>query len=225
MKRCDKCNITIETNQQYCPLCHQALNGATDPGFREIYPEYLSLRRTILPITKKILLFLSLSSIIILGIINIVDSSGVYWSLIPIGSIIYSWFLVRVGVFSKRNIAFRIGLLTILLILLLIYIDYSTFPDNNGWSVDFTMPILLFSCNLAISFIIWLRRINYRDYFFYLLIIIIFSIVPIILVFANVVNVAWPSIISFSLALTIFLFIIFFFPKSIKEEIKKRFHA
>lgn len=225
MKKCDKCNIVIETNQHYCPLCHQALIGETDPSFKEIYPEYISDRRKFLPITKKILLFLSLTSIIILGIINITDSSGVYWSLIPIGSIIYFWFVVRVGLFSRRNIAFRIGLLTILLILLLIYIDYSTLPDNNGWSVDYTMPILLFSCNLAISFIIWLRRLNYRDYFFYLLIVIIFSIVPMILVFFKVVTVAWPAITSFSLAISILLFIIFFFPKSIKEEIKKRFHA
>ena len=225
MKKCDKCNITIETKQQYCPLCHQVLSGETDPTFKEIYPEYVSLRRKVLPLTKKLLLFISMSSIIILGIINIADSSGTYWSLIPIGSIIYFWFLVRVGVFSRRNIAFRIGLLTILLILLLIYIDYSTVMSNNGWSVDFTMPLLLFSCNLAISFIIWIRRLNYRDYFFYLLIIIIFSFIPIVLVFVNVVDKVWPSITSFSLAITILLFIIFFFPKSIKEEIKKRFHA
>ena len=194
MKKCDKCNITIETKQQYCPLCHQVLSGETDPTFKEIYPEYVSLRRKVLPLTKKLLLFISMSSIIILGIINIADSSGTYWSLIPIGSIIYFWFLVRVGVFSRRNIAFRIGLLTILLILLLIYIDYSTVMSNNGWSVDFTMPLLLFSCNLAISFIIWIRRLNYRDYFFYLLIIIIFSIIPIVLVFVNVVDKVWPSI-------------------------------
>lgn len=225
MKKCDKCNITIETKQQYCPLCHQVLNGETDPTFKEIYPEYVSLRRKVLPLTRKLLLFISMCSIIILGIINIADASGTYWSLIPIGSIIYFWFLVRVGVFSRRNIAFRIGLLTILLILLLIYIDYSTVMSNNGWSVDFTMPLLLFSCNLAISFIIWIRRLNYRDYFFYLLIIIIFSIIPMVLVFVNVVNIAWPSITSFSLAISILLFIIFFFPKSIKEEIKKRFHA
>ena len=129
------------------------------------------------------------------------------------------------GVFSRRNIAFRIALLTILLILLLIYVDYSTTVENDGWSTNYVMPILLLSSVLAITFIIWLRRINYRDYFFYLLIILIFSIVPLILAFANVVTVFWPSITAFGAATFILLFIIFFFPKSIKEEIKKRFHA
>ncbi|MCK4551667.1 MAG: hypothetical protein KAU02_02030 [Tenericutes bacterium] len=225
MKKCDKCGITINTKQQYCPLCHQVLNGETYTDFKEVYPEYVSLRRQVLPITKKILLFFTIISIIILGIINIADRSGVYWSFIPIGSIIYFWFLVRVGVFSRRNIAFRIALLTVLLILLLIYVDYSTTIENDGWSTNYVMPILLLSSVLAITFIIWLRRINYRDYFFYLLIILTFSIVPLILAFANVVTVFWPSITAFGAATFILLFIIFFFPKSIKEEIKKRFHA
>ncbi len=225
MKKCDKCNITIETKQPYCPLCHQILTGETDPKFKEVYPEYVSLRRKILPTTKKVVLLATIISVIILIIVNILDNSGTYWSLIPIGATIYFWFLVRVGVLSRRNIAFRLALLTVLLILLLIYIDYSTVMDNNGWSVNYLMPFLLVACDLAISVIIWIKRLNYRDYFFYLLIIIVFSIVPLFLAFFKVVDVAWPSIGAFGVALSILLFIIFFFPKSIKEEIKKRFHA
>jgi len=225
MKTCDKCNIVIETNQLYCPLCHQVLSGESDKNFIETYPEYVSLRRQILPTTKKILLFLTIFSVVILGIINLSDDSEYYWSLIPIGSIIYFWFLVRVGVLSKRNIAFKLGLLTVLLILLLVYIDYSTVPETDGWSINYLLPLLLLSCNFAISVILWFKRLNYRDYFFYFLIVIIFSIVPLILAFVNVITVFWPSIAAFALALALLLFIVFFFPTSIKEEIKKRFHA
>ena len=225
MKKCDKCNILIETNQLYCPLCHQVLSGESDKNFVETYPEYVSLRRQILPTTQKALLFLTILSVVILGIINLSDDSGYYWSLIPIGSIIYFWFLVRVGVLSKRNIAFKLGLLTVLLILLLIYIDYSTVPETDGWSINYLLPLLLLSCNFAISVILWFKRLNYRDYFFYFLIVIIFSIVPLILAFVSVITIFWPSIAAFALALALLLFIVFFFPKSIKEEIKKRFHA
>jgi hypothetical protein len=225
MKKCDKCNIEIETNQKYCPLCHQVLSGETDPDFIEVYPEYISLTRKILPTTKKAILFLMVLSIVILGLINIFAYDGSYWSLIPIGSILYSWLVLRVGVLSRRNVAFRIAFLTTLLIGLLILIDYRSFPDNNGWSVNYLMPILLFSCNIAISAIIWIRRLNYRDYFFYLLIVIIFSLVPLILVAFDVIVVLWPSLVAFGVAIFILLFLIVFYPKSIKEEIKKRFHA
>lgn len=225
MKKCDKCNITIETKQPYCPLCHQVLSGETDESFKEVYPEYVSIRRMVLPTTKKVLLFLTVLSIVILGVINWIYFDGQYWSLIPIGAIVYFWVLMRVGILSRRNIAFRLALLTTLLIVLLILIDFNSFPDNNGWSIDYLMPLLLLSCNLAISGIIWIKRLDYRDYFFYLLVIITFSLVPIILVFVKVITVAWPAIVAFGAAVFILLFIIFFFPKSIREEIKKRFHA
>jgi|AntAceMinimDraft_18_1070375.scaffolds.fasta_scaffold00003_11 CDP-diglyceride synthetase len=225
MKKCDKCNIEIETNQLYCPLCHQVLTGETDPDFKEVYPEYISLTRKILPTTKKALLISMILSIIILGLVNVLSFKGSYWSLVPIGSILYFWFVVRIGVLSRRNVAFRLAFLTTLLIGLLILIDFRSFPDNNGWAVDYLMPILLFSCNLAISVIIWIKRLNYRDYFFYLLIVIIFSLVPIILVVFDVIKVMWPSVVAFGVAIFILLFLVVFYPKSIKEEIKKRFHA
>lgn len=225
MKKCDKCNITIETHQDYCPLCHQVLSGETDSSFKEIYPEYMSLRKKLLPTTKKALLFSTILSIVILAMINILGFSGSYWSFIPIGSILYFWFVVRIGVLSRRNVAFRLAFLTTLLIGLLILVDYTTIMENNGWSVDYLMPILLWSCNMAIAVIIWARRLNYRDYFFYLLIIIIFSLVPLILNIFGVLTVLWPSIVAFGVALFILLFLIIFFPKSVKEELKKRFHA
>ena len=116
-------------------------------------------------------------------------------------------------------------MLTVLMIGLLIFIDFDTVPDNNGWSLNYLMPLLLMSANLAISVIIWAKRLNYRDYFFYLLVIIVFSLVPIILAFVNIVTILWPSICAFLVAISILLFIIFFFPKLITEEIQKRFHA
>ena len=225
MKKCNKCNITIETKQPYCPLCHQKLEGEVPNNFKELYPEYVSLNRKILPTTKKVILFFTVVSTLILALINIFTFAGQYWSLIPIGSTIYFWILVRVGALSRRNVAFRIAFLTVLLIGLLILIDFNTIMDNNGWSINYLMPLLLLSCNLAISVIIWIKRLYYRDYFFYLLIVIIFSLVPLILAFFDVVTVVWPSLVAFCLALFILLFLIVFFPKSIKEEIKKRFHA
>lgn len=225
MKKCNKCNIEIETKQKYCPLCHQVLSGEVDPDFKETYPEYVSYNRPILPTTRKALLFMSTLSILVLVIVNWLTYNGTFWAVIPIGSIVYFWFIVRIGVLSRRNVAFRIALLTTLLIALLILVDYDSVPENNGWSIDYLMPLLLFSSNLAIFVMIWVKRLNYRDYFLYLLIIILFSIAPLFFVAFDVVEAVWPSIVSFGLALFILLFLIIFFPKSIKEEIKKRFHA
>lgn len=225
MKKCNKCNITIETNQLYCPLCHQTLEGKTDDKFKEVYPEYISISKKVGNTLRKILMSFSIVSTLVLVLINFLTFDGQYWALIPIGAILYFWLLVRVGVLSKRNVAFRIAFLSVLAIGLLILIDYNSEPFNDGWSINYLMPLMLLSSNLAISTMMWIKRLYYRDYFFYLLIVIIFSLVPLVLAYFDVVTVLWPSLVAFATAIAVIVFLFVFFPKSIKEEIRKRFHA
>lgn len=225
MKYCDKCHVEVKTNMQYCPLCHQVLKGDGDPSRMETYPDFVPLRREVLPLTKKIVLFVTVIAIISLLVINIAGWQGKLWSLIPIGAIFYFFTVVRIGLLSRQNIAFKLAILTTLLIIILNLIDQNyTEPDYKGWALDFVFPLALLSCNVAISVIIWIKRINFRDYIFYLLTILVFSLVPLILVFFNLIHRSWPSIAAFAMAVLILLIIIFFFPKSIRDEIKKRFH-
>lgn len=225
MKYCDKCNIKIETHNSYCPLCQQTLSGQTNIEHIEKYPEYISPTRKLYPLTKKIILFVTIVSIIVLLVINLATykENPAMWSLIPIGGIAYFWFLVTLGILSRHNIAFKFAALTTLLIGLLILIDFRS--DGGGWSYNYVMPLLLTLCNLSVSVIILIKRMDYRDYIVYLLMIVVFSIVPLVLLLVNVIDEAWPALVSFGLAIFILSFIIFFFPKSIKDEIKKRFHA
>lgn len=228
MKHCDKCKVDIKTNQEYCPLCHQILSGETEEGHVEIYPDYVPMNRPILPLTKKIVLFITVVAIISLITVNVLTlkTEPKPWSLIPIGATIYFWLLVRYGILSKQNIAFKLAFLSTVLIIILNAIDqnYSLDITTQGWAINYVTPLALLACNFAISVIIWLKRINYREYLIYLITILVFSIVPIILVLFDVITVAWPSIAAFAAAMFILLIIIFFFPKSIKDEIRKRFH-
>jgi len=227
MKHCDKCNVDVKTQFKYCPLCHQVLQGEDDPNITEVYPECIPSHREVLPITKKILLFVTTVSIATLFFVDLFTrtTGDQWWSPIPIGAILYFWLLVRYGILTKQNIAFRIAFLTTVLILILNGVD-EFIGGQQGWALDYVTPLALLACNLAISFIIWLKRINHRDYIVYLLTILVFSLIPLVLVWAKVIPeaVAWPSIVSFGAAMFILLVIIFFFPKSIKEEIRKRFH-
>lgn len=227
MKHCDKCQVDINTNQEYCPLCHQTLQGENDPDFIEFYPEYVPLRQEVLPLTKKVLFFLTIVSILTLIVINVLTwkNNENIWSLIPIGSILYFWLIVRYGVLSKQNIAFKFFLLTTGLVLILNLIDrVHGVEETRGWALDYVTPLAFLACNLAISVIIWVRKINYRDYIFYLITIKVFSLIPIILALTGIIKVIWPAVAAFGAAIFILLFIIFFFPRSIKDEIKKRFH-
>lgn len=228
MKHCDKCNVDIQTNQKYCPLCHQVLEGDSDKDKHEIYPEYVPINRAVLPLTKRIMLFITVVSILSLSMINFFtyQTTPTLWSLIPIGATLYFWVVVRYGILSTQNIAFKLAFLTTILLIILNLIDqnYTQEPATKGWALNYVTPLALLACNLAISVMIWIKRINYREYLIYLLTILVFSLGPIILGLFKIITVLWPSIAAFGAAMFILLVIIFFFPKSIKNEIKKRFH-
>ncbi|MCK7486957.1 MAG: DUF6320 domain-containing protein [Bacillus subtilis] len=133
--------------------------------------------------------------------------------------------MVRYGVLTRQNVAFRIAFLTTILILVLNLFDQNyTDIAHRGWALNYFTPLALLACNVAILFIILIKRINYRDYLFYLMTILVFSVVPLILAFFRVITITWPALSAFSAAIMILFIIIFFFPKHIKDEITKRFH-
>ncbi len=223
MKYCDKCQISIKTNHEFCPLCHQTLEVVKEETVVEKYPTYQGDFRPVKNLTKRIMFFLSVTSITILIIINGFTGFDTLWSLVPITSIAFFWIFITLGILSKHNIASKLFVLTIVSILFIYSIDEQSYSE--GWALDYVAPLMLISCNVAISLIILVKRINYRDYLSYLLLIVLFSVGPIILILFDVINVLWPSLASAGFAVFILLFIVFFFPKSIKDEIKKRFHA
>lgn len=223
MKTCDKCKITINTTFDYCPLCHQSLQGNVEEDFIEIYPKTQKAIREILPITKKIIFFTTFFIIFVLITMNLFVNDDSMWSLLPIVSIIWFWLLIRFGVLSRNTVAFKMAGITVILILLIVFINLNKFSENL-WSINYAMPALLTACNLAIFTVMWIRRLNYREYLFHLLMVFVLSIIPLILYFINIIESALPSILTFGISLLTLLFIVIFYPKSIKEEIKKTFH-
>lgn len=223
MRYCNKCQITIKTNHQYCPLCHQTLEVDQEIKVVEKYPKFEGHFRPYKDLFKRILMFLSFTSIIILFLINVMTGLDRLWSLIPIGSTLFFWLFISVGIFSKHNIASKLFFITIFTIMFTYMIDELSY--SKGWALTYVTPLLLLSCNLAISLIIAVKKINYRDYISYLLLMVLFSLGLLLLVFSDLLEEVWPAYASIAFAVALLLFIIFFFPKSIKDEIKKRFHA
>ena len=223
MKYCPQCKTHVKTVHDYCPLCHHGLNGEMRESFVSPYPEKNYRRKTLLPATKNILFFITVLAIVTLVIINLLISPETWWSLIPIGSVLYFWLAVRVGVLSRHNVAFRLATLTVVLIAIVNVIDIF-YGGNKGWARNYVSPFVLLSANLALGFLFWFKNTDYRDFLLYMLTIIVFSLTPLILYFIGLVEILWPAVTVFGLAVLIFFMITLFFPSAIKEEIKKRLH-
>ena len=113
MKTCNKCNITISTDNDYCPLCHQTLSGSVDENHVELYPHMNIKNKNLSPKAQKIILFFTILSIIVLSIINVIHKGSGFWSLIPIGAIVYLWLLIKFVVFTRSSSIVRITTITL----------------------------------------------------------------------------------------------------------------
>ena len=163
-------------------------------------------------------LFVSIS----LLAINFVFYQGFLWSIIPIGSVLYGWLIVRLGIFSRANTALKILSLTTAAIILLVIVD--GLFDQLDWAIEFAAPFLLVACSIAVCIITLVKRIEWRDYVIYLFTLAILGFAPILFYYFGWTTVVWPSTISTLTSTLIFLGLLIFWSKPLKAEIKKRLH-
>ena len=223
MKTCDKCNITIATNHDHCPLCHQVLTGSMEKGFEELYPIKGEHQNQLPPRAMRIISFISIVLIVTLGTINFLDQSIGFWSIIPIGSIIYLWVLMRYSVFSRVYIIRRIAGTTVILILLLVFLNLSTDLEQL-WSLNYALPSLVMANNLVFLLIMLIKRQGVREYARCFLLMFVLSLTPLIIYLIGLSDVLTLAVITFAQGLLILLFMIVFYPRILKELLQKMFH-
>jgi NRPS condensation-like uncharacterized protein len=157
-----------------------------------------------------------------LGIINYATYSGSMWSLIAIGLIAYVTMTVEYSIMRHANLASKIVDQTLAAGLLLIAVDYATV--YNGWSVNYGIPSTILFADLAVVFLIIVNRLNWQSYFMYQLAITIFSFIPIILWAVGLITRPWLALGTVVITVLILIITIVLGDRSVKTELKRRFH-
>lgn len=224
MKTCNKCKIEINTIREYCPLCHQLLEGENDPNHVEMFLEKDGPRIPVSPKAQRIIAFIFMFAMAVLGVINIVDGSGTLWSLIPIGGIVYAWIILKLNVFSRLGSVMRITFSSIMLSLLLIFLNFFI-DDSTRWSINYTLPAIIMVNNTLILLILLIRKRPFYLYAFQLLLLILLSLIPLLLYFLEIADRYTISVITFTHGIIILVYMIIFYPKVLKEIFKKIFHV
>ena len=113
-----------------------------------IYPKKISSKKvdTFINIFRICILLIS----ILLLIINKLTTPRIYWSHLCILGFIYIYLTVRYSIASTRNIAGYVTIQTILLALLIYFIDYRL--GYRGWSINIAFPILIINKLNALIF-------------------------------------------------------------------------
>ena len=150
MKHCKYCNVNVDTNENYCPLCYNSLEGSGKT--KEFY-----LKRTEDDKTQKTNYFLSkLFFLITLTasttsiFINVVTYKGIPWSSVVISSFIYIWILIMHTILSKRSIFEKIVFQVLGAILVVGTVNYIA---KGHWLCDYVIPSIALAVTVTLLFI------------------------------------------------------------------------
>ena len=219
MQYCEHCKVHIRSNRKYCPLCQNTLSGKGSEQ-EEIFP--------VIPVTYqnnlilRIMIFISVSIVVISIAINTMFPVHVNWSMFIIAGILCMWISLALVIRKRYNIPksimWQVAIISILAVIWDLGIGW------RGWSLDYVIPIACVVTMIVMYVTAKIMRLGVRDFIIYLLLDGLFGIIPALFLVFNALNVMYPSIICVTVSILSLSAIILFEGENIKEELDKRMH-
>lgn len=197
-------------------------NGVPDK--RDDFGSYPQIRYDQKRLKKLVNVFYGLMFFVaaVLGTINYTTYSGSLWSIIAIGLMAYAVLTVRYSFMRHSNLAGKILLQTAAAGVLLVAADHST--GYNGWSVNYGIPGTILFTDLAVVFLILVNRMNWQSYFMYQISITVFSFIPLVLWLTGLLTKPPLAFLTVVFTVLILIVTIVLGDRSVKTELKRRFH-
>ena len=149
-----------------------------------IYPKKLSSKKG--ELILKICIISSILMARVLFIINKALTPQIPWAALTNAGIVYIWVTVLYAINKNINIAGHVLVQTIVISILSIYIDYML--GFRGWSINIAIPILIIISNITMLVLTIVSHKKYIKYAIYQLVIVIFSMIPVVLMHENYIN-------------------------------------
>ena len=185
-----------------------------------IYPKKIKAKKSAKLI--KILLIASFAIAILLTIINKLTTPNIPWAALANSGIIYSWITVMYSIKKNINIAGHVLLQTIAIAILTFYIDYKI--GWKGWSFSISIPIIIMIANITMLILTIVSHKKYIKYAIYQIIILCFSILPVMFMTENIIQDKILSIIAVGISGINLLLTLILSAKDVKEAIVRKFH-
>jgi hypothetical protein len=173
-------------------------------------------------IIKRIFLFISIFSAAASIITNYLTYSGVIWSAITISAIIYFWVIMTYSIKRNRNIASHILVQVLCISFITVVMDKSI--GYIGWSINHVIPELLILANVAVLIIVFVNRMYWNTYILNQIVIAVCGLIPGVLFLCGLVQNPFPTGIATATSVTVLIVMIIFGDKTVKSELKRRFH-
>ncbi|MDD2992392.1 MAG: DUF6320 domain-containing protein [Pygmaiobacter sp.] len=220
MQQCNHCKISVTGAPQRCPLCQGELTGIPC-GEEEVFPVLGQAKG--MRLFFKIGIFCSSAAALICLAINFMLPGPVWWAGYVVAGLASVWLLVGFALRKRHNIPKTILWLVVLCSVLALLWDH--FTTNNGWAIDYAIPIACSGAMVTLMILPRILRMRVSDYLFYLIIDILFGILPLVFYFTGLLNGPLiPSVICVCIALVSLCALLVFEGREMWQEVTRRGH-
>lgn len=221
MRYCNRCKVIVENDLDNCPLCKQKTLKRNETAENDFPIQRIVGEDTISRIMR-ILVFLFLVLIGTNIVLNLTFNFKFIWAPYSIVVLFYAYLLIRTALKTYKNIGtivmINVYMLSIMGFILDMILGFSR------WSINYLIPIVISAGIIALIIFILIKPTNFLTYFIYMIIIALFGIILLILLWADIVTVKTPSVITAFVSLLSIIGMFMFGDKSAKNEFVKRFH-
>lgn len=224
MKTCAKCNVNVKTTKKQCPLCFNELdstNFSVEHGiYRTTKPSLSAVNKNFF--LSRLFLFATISISSICFFINFMVNINVFWSLVVLIAMLYTWILVRHTIISKRSVFEKVLFQFVGILSVVLATNYVAGGEDWFWNYVVPSASLATTTVLILVLLVNPKRGDFVLSFFLMsLVLIILSVVLLVtnadtFKLLNWINLLYNSL--FALGILIFGF------RNIKRGLHKNLH-
>lgn len=221
MRYCNRCKVVVENDLDHCPLCKQKTLRRNETAEND-FPVQKIVGEDTIHIIMRVLVFVFLIVIAANLVLNLTFNFKFVWAPYSIVVLFYAYLLIRTALRTYKNIGTIVMINVYMLSILSFILD--VIMGFSRWSINYVIPIVILAGIIALIVFICIKPTHFLTYFIYMLMIGLFGVTLLILLWANIVTVKTPSVITAVVSLLSIVGMFMFGDKSAKNEFVKRFH-
>ncbi len=217
MKYCPACKVSVTGYGACCPLCQGELRGEGEPS---PFPTIETTRTH--KLFLRLLVFISLVSVLICVIVDHLIPTTVAWSWFVVAGVACVWLSLGIALRKRRDLLKNISWQAFVISML--SIGWDVFTRWRGWSVNYVVPCVFLVMMLLTPLLARILRLPRSAYLVYFCLVAGFGLIPAIFLLTGLVTVPLPSLLSVGASLISLVAMCVFSGPVLLEELHRRFH-
>lgn len=216
MSKCLKCNVSIDSLSDRCPLCNSEIELPQDASYPKIK------RKLTNHLFRRILFLIALTACIVVALVNFILTPQIKWSFFVIIQIVLMYYVFYHFLNGRKKIVKLLFVLNLIVCLLSLFWDYYT--GFKGWSINYVFPSLCITYGVFMLVLRFVSYFAFRENSSYIYINVCLEFLPILLLNLDKISVSILAYLSAILGILNLLVLIIFDGSSLKSDIQRKLH-